>query len=90
MEASGIGAGEVPRVVADSDKIVADPATGVLRQVVAGQVIPPHLVEADEADESVVDDAFEGPWEAPEATPTPAASKPAAAAAGKPGGGKTS
>lgn len=51
--------------VADRNKIVVDPHTGVHRQIIAGKAIPPDLVNAPEAKDepSVVDDGYQGGFE---------------------------
>jgi hypothetical protein len=47
-------------VIATEDKVVVDPNNGTTRQIVAGQQVPPDLVDADDAGQSVVEEGYEG------------------------------
>jgi len=47
-------AGEVQKVIAEADRVVTDPVTLTTRQIVAGQEVPPDLVDAEDAEKSIV------------------------------------
>ena len=58
-------AGELQKVIAEADRVVVDPATLTTRQIVAGQEVPPDLVDAEDADKSIVGHEYQAEAEAP-------------------------
>jgi len=60
MASIGTTSGEVAKVIADADRVVVDPANLTLRQIVAGQPIPPDLVDAPAGEVSIVGFEFGG------------------------------